>query len=54
LQVAHKNKALMDYKETEDQEEMDSDEEFDMKDVVVPDLGLDKHAISEDYRDEVS
>jgi hypothetical protein len=46
MQVAHKNKARLEHD--------DEDEEFDMESVVVPDLGLDKHAKSEEYLSEVS
>jgi hypothetical protein len=34
--------------------EIDEDEDFDMDDVTVPDLGLDNHAMSEMYKDEVN
>jgi hypothetical protein len=56
MQVAYKNKALMESIKRNDRDEIDSDsdEEFDMSDVVVPDLGLEDHAISEDYFEEVS
>jgi hypothetical protein len=37
-----------------ERDEIDADEEFDMDDVIVPDLGLDEHAVFEDYEDEVS
>lgn len=38
----------------EDHEDVGLNEEFDMSMVDVPDLGLDDHAVSEDYHDEVS
>jgi hypothetical protein len=56
MQVAYKNKALMEYMERRNRDEIDSesDEEFDMSNVVVPDLSLEDHEISEDYLEEVS
>lgn len=54
MQVAHKNKALMEFVEMDDQEDVDSEEEFDMSAVEIPDLGLDDHAVNEDFREEVS
>jgi hypothetical protein len=52
--VAYKNKALMEFKKEDGRDDIDSDEEFDMSDIVVPDLGLEDHAIYEDYLEEVS
>jgi hypothetical protein len=54
MQVAHKNKALLDHKQIEAGEEIEDDEEFDMNSVVIPDLGLGNHAVSEQYQEEVS
>lgn len=53
MQVAHKNKARLEHLQMQDRDEID-DDDFNMKDVVVPDLGLKDHAISEYYKEEVS